>query len=163
MKKRSILSLSLFLAIFSFVSGVETSIAQDASDGTSQTEPAKLTGSVVKVEDIALTCDAIFVGEITDTGLPSDPSQDGWTAYTGIGVSVSEALRGSVDSQVNVTLHTLSNANVQESPPAYQHTYIFLVNKTSDATQDPYIVVKLLPATDDNIATVKKLLAQNSQ
>jgi len=142
---------------------VQTSKAQDVSDSVDQNTPVKLTGSVVKTGDIIATCDDVFIGEITDIGIPSDPSEDGWTLSTGVGVEVSENLRGSVESQISVSLRTLSNPNVQESPPKYDSSYIFLVNKTTDASQDPYRVVKLLPATDDNIAMVRKLLAKPSQ
>jgi len=162
MKKRGILHPSILLAIFSLICGAQALNAQDVSDSSDQKESIKLTGSPVKAKDIAFNCDAVFVGEITKAGFPSDPAH-GWVVYSGIAVRVSNVLRGSVESQIDVSLRTLSNSSTQESPPAYGHTYIFFVNKTTDASEDPYIVLKLLPATDDNVAMVKQLLAQKSQ
>ena len=158
MNTRGIPHLVIFMAMIGLVCGSPALKAQDTPVSSDQ----KLTGSVVKVEDIISTCDAVFLGEITDIGVPSDPADDGWTVTSGIGVSVSENLRGSVESQIKVTLRTLSSSSTQESTPKFEGSYIFFVNKTADASEDPYMVVKLLPATDTNIAMVKQLIEKPS-
>ena len=50
--------------------------------------------------------------------------------------------------------------NSHEQLPKVGNTYIFFVKKIAHPDPDPYRAIKLLPATDDNIAKVKALIAQ---
>ena len=52
----------------------------------------------------------------------------------------------------------MRSQSFQEIPPTFEDSYIFFINKT-DTGSDPYQVIKVLPATDENIAVVKKLIA----
>lgn len=47
-------------------------------------------------------------------------------------------------------------------PPKYGNSYIFFVNRNYSGSDNPFTALKLLPATDDNIAKVKKLIATAS-
>jgi len=134
-------------------------------------DAAILVGGSLKPEEAVSKSDAVFVGEVTDTGIkvmpPPDCPYEG-PLYRGIKIKVLQFLRGSVRDHVSValfvptmklvTLHMVGNS------------YIFFVQTKSQKALDyPYnclekadttdIAIKLLPATDENIATVKKLIS----
>ncbi|MDB4793750.1 hypothetical protein OAG63_01825, partial [Methylacidiphilales bacterium] len=82
----------------------------------------------------------------------------GRAAYHGVQVKILQVLRGAADTQVTVTLYATFEENVHEQPPKINGTYIFLAHKNTEVGWDQYTVLKLLPATDDNIAKVKALI-----
>jgi hypothetical protein len=104
--------------------------------------------------------DIIFVGTITNSGtktqLPTTIMYAG-TAYGGIKVKVLSVLRGSVGSRASVCL--IVDTTVHEERPAVGGAYIFFVVPNEDQTPDPFYALKLLPATDDNIARARKLIS----
>jgi len=111
-----------------------------------------LAGSSIKTEDVALKCNAVFVGKITHVGPPTGAAPG--LATFGVKVTVLQVLRGTVDAQVGIRID--DDVLNHESAPKVENTYVFFVEK--DETR--LTALKLLPATDDNIATVKKLIAQ---
>jgi len=144
--------------ILLLILGIQPLNAQN-SPATGPSESIKLSGSAIKAEDIVLSCDAVCVGEIEDMGLPTNSSTTGLVVYSGIEVKVLQILRGSVEYQIKITLNTLKSPSLQEMPPKFGGSYIFFVNRNNPEADDPFIALKLLPATDDNIAMVKKLIA----
>ena len=144
--------------ILLLILGIEPLNAQNPP-ATGPNESIKLSGSAIKAEDIVLSCDAVCVGEIEDMGLPTNSSTTGLVVYSGIEVKVLQILRGAVEHQIKFTLNTLKSPSIQEMPPNFGSSYIFFVNRNSPEADDPFTALKLLPATDDNIATIKKLIA----
>jgi hypothetical protein len=138
------------------VFGIQVSKAQNTPAGVGQTEPV-LSGSALKSEDTATKVDAVFVGEITTIG-GGNPKATGRSAYRGVQVKVLQVLRGSVAPQVSVTLYARFEGGVHEQPPVVGGTYIFFAHKNIEPGVDNYTVLKLLPATDDSTAAVKKLI-----
>jgi hypothetical protein len=117
-----------------------------------------LSGSSLKSEDIATKVDAIFVGEITAIGF-GNTKEKGESSYRGVQVKVLQVLRGAVDTSITVTLYVVGRMDFHEDPPKVGSSYIFFAKKAGAFEKDPYIVLKLLPATDANIAKVKALIA----
>jgi len=158
MKTRNFLRRATLWTALSLACGSAALNAQSAPGAIPQTGPVRFSGSAVKTESIVASCDAIVVGEVTEPGTSQDQPESPWTVYSGIGVKISQILRGSVDHQIDVTLSTMRSQSFQEIPPTFEDSYIFFINKT-DTGSDPYQVIKVLPATDENIAVVKKLIA----
>jgi hypothetical protein len=127
-----------------------------SEDVRSENSP-KLPGSTVKTEEVALKCDAVFVGQITDIGHWGPPTSPDLISLQGVKIKILQVLRGSVDSEISVEIFWF-DTNSEESPKA-QSTYIFFLNKTHVENTIQNIVPKLLPATEDNIAMVKKLIS----
>ena len=160
MNKIGLLYLSLFYMIFYLDCGAQALNAQDVANGANRDESIKLTGSATKAEDILSISSEVFVGGITDPGIPSYGAGVGWTVYSGVGVNVAENLRGTVDPQTKIGLRTLACPGIQDLAPKGGSSYIFFVYKSTDDSQDPYTAIKLLPATADNVAMVKGLLSK---
>lgn len=156
MNHRNAIALVIVFALLNLVFLVKALKAQNAPTETGRAESTNLAGSTLKMEDTVLKANAIFVGEIIQEGIP-DVSAPGRSAYSGVKVKVLQVLRGSVDAQVSVTLYTTYSSN--EQPPKAGSTYIFLAHKNTEPGWDAYKVFKLLPATDENIAKVKQLIA----
>ncbi|MDB4793753.1 hypothetical protein OAG63_01840 [Methylacidiphilales bacterium] len=145
-------SLSILLIALSLILCIEPVKAQTTTAVTGQSEPI-LSGSGLKVEDIAMKCDAIFIGQIVSLG-------DAETASAGIdtrgaSIKVLQILRGSVGSQVGVAISTSLWPSLHEQIPQVGKSYIFFVHQ--EGTR--FTVLKLLPATDDHISKVKALIA----
>lgn len=161
MKTKSVLLPSILWTLL-LILGIQTSKAQNIPAEAGQNESVRLIGSNIKTKDIISKMDAIFVGKITKRGekviLPPI-AQDRGNLYGGIKVAVAQVLRGSVDTQISVTLFL--NALYYEKLPWIGTSYIFFVTKDAKVdpfNPDPFTVLKLLPATDANIAKVKKLI-----
>ncbi len=140
--------------IFSLIFGRQILNAQDSIE----VESTKLSGSDLKSEDAAAKSDGIFVGKITQIGLPNAKAA-GQVAYYGNKVHVLQVLRGAIGAQVKVTLYVHYVSDIPENPPKVDGTYIFFVKKIANPDPDPYKALKLLPATDANIARVQALIA----
>ena len=74
-------------------------------------------------------------------------------------VKSSQVLFGKVSDIILVTVHVTWDSRVHEEVPVKGDSYIFFLKKGSQEGLDPFTVFKLLPATDDNIAKVKALIA----
>jgi hypothetical protein len=148
----------ILLISFSLILGFQISKAQNALSETRENISIKLSGSDLKSEDIVLKANAVFVGEITELGHPNTKAP-GQNVYHGVQIKVLQVLRGSVDAQVTVTLYIHFAPNSSENPPKVGNTYIFFAHKNTEVGWNPFTVLKLLPATDDNIAKVKALIA----
>ena len=61
-----------------------------------------LAGSSIKTEDVALKCNAVFVGKITLVGPPTGAAPG--LATFGVKVTVLQVLRGTVDAQVGIRI-----------------------------------------------------------
>jgi len=130
--------------------GVQTLKSQDI---VPQNESLKLSGSGLKSEDIILKSDAIFIGQIIAKGavLMLEPGKS-YRFYT---VKVATLLKGTLAGEIQVSLDVRNDSRVVEVIPRVGENYIFFaILKASEI-----IVVKLLPATDANIAKIKALIA----
>ena len=119
-----------------------------------------LTGSNAKITDALAQSDAVFVGQVKDIGF-GDFKAKGGLMFRGVQVNVLQVLRGAVGASVTVTLGVVGIAGFHEDPPTTGNSYIFFVLRKGAPEADPYDVLKLLKATDVNIASVKKLVAQS--
>jgi hypothetical protein len=113
-----------------------------------------ITGSTLKMEDAIAKSHVVFVGTITQVGIPSlaGPNQASYSIkFKGLRV-----LNGSIDIQIPLMLFT--DGLSQENPPEAGSSYIFFVKKEPNWN----IIRKLLPATDENIAKVTTRIAAGS-
>ena len=115
-----------------------------------------LTGSTLKTDDIVRKSDVIFVGKVTELGMPNPTSTD-MAEFAGTKVKVLHVLRGSVGSQMVVPIPI--SGRDRESPPNINFKYIFFGHRNTEVEGEPFAVLKLLPGTDDNVALVKKLIS----
>ena len=103
--------------------------------------------------------DAVFVGQITRLG-SSNLKELGVAVYRGVQVTASQILRGSLDPQSTFTLRVMMlSTRSTENPPTVGSSYIFFVKRDDASKDSTYTVLKLLPATNDNIAKIKALIA----
>ena len=116
----------------------------------------KLTGSRTTATDAVANCDSIFVGQIMKVGTGVQPSPGHETRY------VQQISYHPLRAFAKLRNAYRIDANVgeyHETFPKVGESDIFFVNN-KDTNPNHYTVVKLLAATDDNIAMVKKLIAQ---
>jgi len=106
----------------------------------------KLNGSEMKAEDAIATSDAVFIGKVTSIGAPNQKGEG--PLYYPTGISIVETYKGSI---------VTDPISWDMRPPSLGKDYIFFVKKNEGRELLP---VKLLSATDANIAEVKKLIAQ---
>jgi len=115
-------------------------------------DEAKLFGSATKVEDAVANADAIFVGKVTSIG--NGYAKGLGPTYYSIGISPAETYLGSVVSNPYSYVRITS---LGEHLPSVGNAYIFFVKKQVGRELLP---LKLIPATDTNIAVVKKLISK---
>jgi hypothetical protein len=108
-----------------------------------------LTGSTLKADDVISQSDAVFIGEVTQIG--STASSPVMASYGGTKVNVAQTYKGSVDRKISVTIDALDLDH--EQAPLAGNKYVFFVRKNTETGSDAFTVLKLLPATKDNIIT----------
>ncbi len=119
----------------------------------------RLAGSIFTMKEAVLKSDAIFVGQMTylSKGGAGGPGEIHTFRNK---VKVSQVLKGFFDAQSTVTFVQMTDLGEQRAKTYV--SYIFFVTKNGkidDYYADPFIILKLLPATSDNIATFKKLIS----
>jgi len=125
-----------------------------------------LSGSKLQTKDALTVSKAVIVGKV---------NQLGWDVWTnpiysnsiGTKVRVLQVLRGSIKRDVFVNIS--ASCNDHEALPTVSETYIFFINSSSESQffirkvvesgEDQFTALKLLHATDANIALVKKLIS----
>jgi hypothetical protein len=127
--------------------------AQTSPVATLPNKPVVLAGSTLKTEDIVLQSDAIFIGKLIDLGWGETASSGHDTR--GAYITVLQILRGSLKGRVGVRMNMLHGPKVREASPKVGDTYIFFIKQIPGWN----MVLKILPATDANIAKVKALIA----
>jgi hypothetical protein len=148
---------TLLLLAFAFLSSKD-SLAGNASN---------LPGSDLAVEKAVSQSNAILVGRIVK--MPSEVSENGKNigpTYKGVKVQVSDVLKGRVGVQTSITL--MINWQYKQAAPAVGAPYLFfLTTKWPWAPAawipDPFYTLKILPASVENIARAKKLIADDGQ
>jgi hypothetical protein len=135
-------------------------MAKLISDMTIDT--GKLSGSDVTTEDACLKTDTIFTGQITEIGQPTlrpalrPNRQSDYLTFHGVAIKVIQVLKGTQESPVSVeSFIKATPRDSRESPPKVGIQYIFFTK----VFHEKNTVFKILPATDDNIAKVKALIA----
>jgi hypothetical protein len=120
----------------------------------------KLTGSLLKAEDIIGKSDAIFKGRITRLFGHSfaATSLTGRTNYI-VKVQALDIYKGTIDSLINIDLLIEFGPQAGEKWPELNHTYIFFVTMKTQDNHNSIDALKLIDATDANIAKVKALIA----
>jgi len=113
-----------------------------------------LPGSTVKTGEAAAYADEIFIGKLVQHGFVGLRAK-GRRCYFHNEVEVSGFIRGSDSTQVDVTFWVVDA--VQERSPREGPSYIFF---TSSELPKEITAIKILPATDGNLAKVKALIAQ---
>jgi hypothetical protein len=125
-------------------------------------DTSKLAGSIIKAEDALAKSDAVLVGVIADMGFKETPpttAPSSGPTYDNVKVGVLQTFRGPAPGKI--IFSTIFTAALHgERLPIVGTSYIFFLRKVAAGSPDPYFAIKLLLATSDNIATVKKLIAQ---
>jgi hypothetical protein len=132
-----------------------------------------LCGSNVKVEDAVNRSDIILVGVITDMGKPcqSMDFENAGEIFDHMKINVAKVLWGTVGKQAIAT--TYVSIVSHEQRPVLGPEFLFLMKRSSDKDEPIRIVkeivpeeavdlletIKILPATSENIAKVKALIA----
>jgi hypothetical protein len=142
----------IFLSAFLLILIIAPSVAA-VGDTTSAALPLQYSGSGKKAGDIVATCDAIFVGQIIAKG-PVILTKPGASTH-GYTVKVATLLKGTLAGEIQVSLDVRNDGRVVEVIPHVGENYIFFAMLKAGEV----IAVKLLPATDANIAKVKALIA----
>ena len=125
---------------------------------TSASDSRRLPGSTLGVDEAFSKSYTVFVGQFTSFGR-SGACGPGETDLYGSKVDATRILKGTYDPKVTVAFAVLSDLG--ERRPEMPLSYVFFVKKNDGKGVyfDPYAIVKLLPATDDNIAKVRKLIS----
>jgi len=136
---------------------IETTPRQLVAESTppAQNEPL-LSGSELTVSVAVAKADVIFTGQVIEIGHPAKKDL-GTNVYHHLKLKRLEVLWGAIDAFVYVRLNANYN-EPSESAPEVGLSYIFFAKKNEEGSFDPFTVLKLLPATDDNIAKVKQLI-----
>jgi len=114
----------------------------------------KLTGSNLAITDALSQSDFIFIGKIPQ--MSGEAASTIRAIYGGVHVNVLRTLRGTLVKQISVSLDVFM-ADKGEEKPKTGSPYIFFVRKTIEAEGDD-MALKILPATDNNVAAIKKLV-----
>ncbi len=113
----------------------------------------KLSGSDVRTADATSQANGIFIGEIPQM---VEAASTVAATYGSVQVKVQQTLRGSFDKSTLLTFSVFM-ASKNEEEPKSKVRYIFFIRKPAQ-TLTGYVVFKILPATDANIAMVRKLI-----
>jgi hypothetical protein len=144
-----LLKRALILAAISLVL-IVNSYPQSSSD------TKMLSGHSKKNQDAAKESTDIVIGVFTSLGSPG-AGATGENDYDQAEVEVVNALKGALSGTLKVFYVVFAMPGKdQESPPVLGTQYIMFIQKLGPTD---YEIKKLLPATDDNIAKVKALIA----
>jgi hypothetical protein len=130
----------------------------------------KLAGSSMKVTEATKKSNVILIGEIESSGSEVDQGADttyGGPLLRGVKVKVTNLLRGSIGSEISLSLYVGTLGG--EKLPQVAQMYIFFVQTKGVGERGwPYnllekadadtIGIKMLSPTDDDTATVKGLI-----
>jgi len=121
-------------------------------------EIPNLIGSSLKTENAIAKSQTVFIGQLVSLG-ERDNSVDHESLgqeYENAKIKLVELLKGTFDAHTTVGIY--SNAiMLKEETPHVGETYIFFVAYAGNAS-NPFIVIKLLTATNDSVFNVKKLI-----
>ena len=112
----------------------------------------------MEIEAALSKADVVFVARITAIG-DADIKAKGVLSYYGVQIRLLRSLKGSLDPNPTFTLYFIGTPSYRETPPDMGSSYIFFATRNNEKQSDPYIVLKLLPATGDSIAKVEKLIS----
>jgi hypothetical protein len=115
-----------------------------------------LIGHHKKEEGLAAKVGAIFVGQFITLGDGPGADEPGMEYFDNAQVKVEQSLKGTLSGIVKVSYSVMSIPTEKESSPKSLKDYIFFINIISPTQLS---VVKLLPATDQNVAKIKALIA----
>jgi len=113
----------------------------------------QLPGSRLKMSDVAPKSDFVFVGKLLKIP-PGDADSAGETGYDGAPVKILHVFRGSMVNPLSIDFHVFFMPH--EDPPKVGQSYIFFVQGADSSYRE---ASKILPATDENIAQVEKLIS----
>jgi hypothetical protein len=141
------------LLILGFLFGILVFSAYAAQNAPSGLPPriSKLPGDDIKVEDGILKSDVVCAGQITDLGYPNPGATD-MVSYRAK-IEIIQTLMGSISSPILAIIKI--DGGKHEDSPINGVSYVFFIKKMPVTNK----VLKLLPATDANIAKVKALIA----
>jgi hypothetical protein len=142
--KRALILAALSLAL------VVNGYSQSSSD------TKMLSGHGKKSENAIKESTDIVIAVFTTLGSPGADAT-GENDYDGAEIEITSALKGTLSGKLKVfyIVYAMPGKN-QESPPVLGTQYIMFIHQTGPTE---YEIKKLLPATDDNIAKIKALIA----
>ena len=116
----------------------------------------KLSGSFMQNEDAAKRSTDILVASFKKSGNPT-PDGTATMAYENSAIEVSSTFKGSLAGIVKVLYLVRFIPSVhEEKPPSLNLSYIVFIQKVGPNQGE---ILKLLPVTDENIASVKALIS----
>jgi hypothetical protein len=116
----------------------------------------KLTGSILTTEEAVAKSGAIFIGQMVSFGRKG-AAGPGESKLFGNRVKVSQNLKSNFDDRATVSNNRMTDLG--EKMPVTKITYIFFIIKDVPTAPDPFTVLKIIPATRDNIAIVMKAIS----
>lgn len=111
-------------------------------------------GSQLKLADAVNEANVIIVGKISNAGVPSFKS-DGVLVNHHVKIQLMVSLRGGFDQSKGARVTSV----LDEKSPRLGQFYIFFLKFAEKSSEEFYETVKIVPATDANIADVKTLIA----
>jgi hypothetical protein len=147
---------SLVLVLIHVVLFGNSATAQ-GSDGSKNTY---FSGRDVAVEGALSKADVVLIGKLSGAGNEVDSPPFAPVAgptFSGARISVIQVLKGTAGSSVGVSFF-VNSANHEKSPDAAS-SYIFFLAKNAANATDQYTILKILPASDDNVSKIKALIA----
>jgi hypothetical protein len=116
-----------------------------------QTAAILLPGSSQSVVETFATASNVVIAKFTAIGGPAAVG-GGVEICNGGKISILKTLRGNVAGQLNAKYELRIFDKVPESPPNLNDSYICMM-------YDSNTILKIIPATAENISTIKKLIA----
>ena len=121
-----------------------------------QTTNSLLPGSRSDLDKTVSHADIIVVAKMVSLGITM-PDATAQADYDSAQIQVMQALKGSPNQNLSVSISVhFSKGRIEEIAPEVGKEYLFFI-RTDEVKHE--IVLKIIPATDDNIARVKALIA----
>ena len=132
-------------------------MGQSAAAG--KNEEKNLTGHAVTIEKMARLCDDIVLAKFIAIGYPSGDA-NGQDYYEQAKIEIDSTLKGSLSGTITVGYDVLNVPGTdRETVPTPGESYIAFIRENGPIERR---ILKLLPATDVNVAEVKKVLGNSA-
>jgi hypothetical protein len=160
----------VWLSLMGVALGLPTLQAQEPITASTQ-HVAISTGNYQKLENAVTQADAIFIGEVSDPGsealLPKEAMNEGHL-YRGVEINLERNLLGLVSGKLTVSVY-VSGVGPARFLATKMPSIFFLQTHYQNWPCYPFnqlgkddaraIVIKVIPATDDQLAEVAKLIS----
>ena len=143
------MKLTLFPALLNLFLGVCIVVAEDIPTTTPE-----LSGSEATLSEALSGASIVVVAKVVRIGAAPSRKSGSYSAYHGVRLQVARILKGSIDSEVSVSLF-VRRGDIMESVPQSDKTYVFIINGAPGALT----VKKVLEANAESITKVTQSLS----